>query len=217
MSKVQLLFQSDDFIAVNKDASLAVHNNEDPQNLLLLLEKQLQLPKLFPVHRLDKETSGVQILALNSDRASRLSDEFQKRSVKKLYTGVLRGQLKIKKGSWIRPLTDKAEGRKNPEGSSRDRVPCETKFLVVKESQYFSLCEFDLITGRQHQIRKHTAGVNHPIVGDPRYGDPKYNDKIAILYRSDRMYLHCSCIEILGLKIDCPAPESFEKLLSGES
>ncbi|MES3037006.1 MAG: RNA pseudouridine synthase [Bdellovibrionota bacterium] len=213
MNQIQILLQNPDYIVVNKDAGISVHNNEDPQNLLLLLEKQLKVGKLFPVHRLDKETSGIQVLALNSEAARTVAEEFQKKTVKKIYAGILRGQLKTAQGSWNKPLTDKAEGRKNPEGSAKDRVPCDTRFKVIKGNSYFSFCEFDLITGRQHQIRKHAAVVNHPIVGDPRYGDPKYNQKMADIYKTERMFLHCSRIELLGQIIECPPPKIFEEIL----
>jgi RluA family pseudouridine synthase len=210
----QILLQNQDFLAVDKPAGMSVHNNEDPENLLVMLERKLKSSDIFPVHRLDKETSGVQILALNKGAASRLAEEFQNRSVVKIYYGVLRGRLKTAKGVWQKSLTDKSEGRKNPEGVKRDRVPCETRFRVVKSNPYFSLCEFDLKTGRQHQIRKHAALDNHAIVGDPRYGDPKYNSKIAELYKIERMFLHCSRLEIAGNVIECPLPESFAQLFT---
>lgn len=215
MDKIKILFQDKGFLAVDKPAGVSVHNNEDPQNLLQLLEGEIKASKLFPVHRLDKETSGIQILALNSESAQALAEEFQSRQVKKTYIGILRGQLKTQEGIWAQPLTDKAEGRRNPEGFSKARVPCETRFKVIKVSRYFSFCEFDLITGRQHQIRKHAALARHPLVGDSRYGDLKYNEKIASLYGTDRMYLHCSVIEIRGQTIRCPAPLDFEKLIVG--
>lgn len=210
--EVKILHQDQEIVIVDKDHGISVHNNEDPQNLLSILEKQLNLAKLYPVHRLDKETSGIQVLALNASAAQRYSEEFGKKTVRKQYIGILRGQLKVNKGVWAKPLTDKAEGRTKPEGASKDRVPCETAFRVLQGNSYFSLCEFDLKTGRQHQIRKHTALTNHPLVGDPRYGDPKYNKKIASLYNQDRMFLHCFGLEILGLRIHSPLPLSFGAL-----
>jgi len=217
MIPVPLLFQNKDILAVNKPEGISVHNNEDNQNLLILLGKDFPNSKFYPIHRLDKETSGIQLLAFSSDSAQKYSSEFQNRSVKKIYQGVLRGQLKESSGSWIRPLTDKAEGRKNPQGQSKDRVPCETKFSVIKQNQYFALCEFDLLTGRQHQIRKHTALINHPLVGDQRYGEIKYNEKIGRFYQTHRMFLHCNRVEILDLTIDCPTPDIFHNLLNNES
>jgi RluA family pseudouridine synthase len=209
---IYIIYQNQNWVAVDKPSGLSVHNNEDPQNLLKVLEKQLKVQKLYPVHRLDKETSGVQILALNDQWASTLAQEFEKRTVEKIYTGVVRGQLKEAEGSWKEALTDKAEGRKNPAGISRERVPCETRFRVLKSSKYFTLCEFNLITGRQHQIRKHAAMANHAIVGDPRYGDKTYNARMAEIYKTDRMFLHCSCLKIVDQTLT--APQDFEKLIT---
>lgn len=209
---ITILFQNDDFIAVDKPAGLSVHNAEDPENLLLLLEKQLQLEKLYPVHRLDKETSGVQLLALSQSSAKKLSDEFQGKTIQKNYVAILRGKLEEESGTWLAPLSNKAEGRKNPAGLSKERIPCETRFQVLRRSQYFTFCAFHLITGRRHQIRKHAALAQHEIVGDAIYGTPKYLSKISSLYQNNRLYLHCEKIEVLGQKIESPIPSSFDLL-----
>lgn len=204
-----ILFQNSEFVAVDKAAGISVHNAEDATNLLEVLQKQLGVDKLYPVHRLDKETSGIQVLALTTESARRLAEEFETKSVTKIYVGLLRGKLKDNEGAWKQPLTDKGEGRKNPAGPPRDRVACETRFRVLKRSDYFTLCEFHLITGRQHQIRKHSALTNHALVGDARYGDLKYNQKMAAIYKTPRMFLHCSEMEIGGEKILSPYPENF--------
>jgi tRNA pseudouridine65 synthase len=214
MNQVSILFQNADFLAVDKPVGISVHNNEDPQNLLLLLKNQLQLTQLYPVHRLDKETSGVQVLALNEDAARMLAEEFHKRTIQKLYLGVLRGGWKQDEGIWNQALTDKAEGRQNPAGMAKFRVRCETRYKTLKTSEFFTLCEFDLITGRQHQIRKHAAIAHHSLVGDSRYGDTKYNKKIANFYQTQRMFLHCSTLEIAGQRLKSPTPEEFEAVFS---
>jgi RluA family pseudouridine synthase len=204
-----ILFQNKDFLAVDKPAGISVHNNEDPQNVIGVLQSQLEVEKLFPVHRLDKETSGVQIIALNSASAKILADAFEQRAVRKIYQGLLRGALKEDQGSWTQSLTDKGEGRRNPAGAAKERVPCETQFRVLQKTPYFTFCEFNLITGRQHQIRKHAAVVNHALVGDPRYGDERYNKKMAQIYKTSRMFLHCAKIEISGQSIESPLPQGF--------
>jgi RluA family pseudouridine synthase len=211
---LSILLKNDDFIAVDKPSGMSVHNHEDPKNLLTEITAQFPGQKFFPVHRLDKETSGIQILALNDQSASRLAKEFESRSVAKFYSGILRGLLKTAEGTWNSPLTDKAEGRGSPQGSLRDRVTCETRFTVARSSKYFSLCEFQLLTGRQHQIRKHAALANHAIVGDDRYGDPKYNHRMAEIYKTGRMFLHAARLEIAGFKLESPVPAEFALLLS---
>jgi 23S rRNA-/tRNA-specific pseudouridylate synthase len=212
MAQIQVLTKNKDFVAVDKPAGLSVHNNEDPTNLIFTMQKQLGVPKLYPAHRLDKETSGVQLLAFHETAARDLAAEFQSRSVLKIYVGVLRGTMKQMNGSWNKKLTDKSEGRKNPSGSARDRVECETRYKVLKSNPYFTYCQFQLITGRQHQIRKHTALENHALVGDPRYGDPRYNSKIADVYKTERMFLHCAKLEVLGQAVEAQIPSEFEAL-----
>ena len=202
---VKILSQNSDLLAVDKPVGLAVHN--DAGNLLLQLEPQWG--KLFPVHRLDKETSGVQVLARNERAARRLAEEFQSRTVVKIYHGLLRGELKESQGVWSAPLTDRAEGRRQPDGRAQDRVPCETRFRVLNHSKYFTLCEFRLLTGRQHQIRKHAALKKHHLVGDGRYGDPRYNEKMAELYKTTRMFLHCHRLEIADQVLESPTPQEF--------
>lgn len=213
-SELKILHRDPAWLALDKPSGLSVHNTEDGDNLLNRLVGRLQVESLFPVHRLDKETSGVQIIALNESSARELAQAFQSRTVKKIYCGVLRGVLKDKAGSWTLPLTDKAEGRDNPAGISAKRVPCETGFKVIDENRYVTLCEFNLITGRQHQIRKHAALMKHAILGDPRYGDRKYNSKIASVYGVQRMFLHCESIDIAGQHLTAPRPEIFGEVLS---
>ena len=204
-SQIEILFENLNFIVVNKPYGISVHNNEQAEeNLIDKLKIQGQWDKLFPVHRLDKETSGLQILAKNSEAAGELAHEFQSHSVKKIYHGICRGQMKLSSGVWKQPLTDKAEGAKNPQGQSKDRVPCETDFKVINQNKYFTLCEFDLKTGRQHQIRKHCALNGHHLVGDTRYGEKKYNQMISSKYQTNRMFLHCSFLKIKGHEFRAP-------------
>lgn len=209
--EIPILCQTTDFIAIDKPAGISVHN-DDGADLISIFGKKLNR-KVYPVHRLDKETSGVQLLALNETAATELAKQFQSRSCRKIYVGIARGKFKIDKGSFNSPLTDKSEGRMNPQGKSPDRFPCETKYLVINSNSYFSYVEFDLITGRQHQIRKHCALAKHQLIGDSRYGDVKYNRKMADHYQTERMFLHCHQIEILSQVITSPLPDLFLKLI----
>ena len=212
-SSIPLLLRNENFIAVNKPPGLSIHNTEDSQNLISVLEQQLKTKTLLPVHRLDKETSGIQVLAFNSATAQKLAKEFEQRAVRKIYHGISRGILQPSEGVWDSPLTDKAEGRKSPAGHPSARVPCRTEYKVLRSSAYFSLCEFDLKTGRQHQIRKHAALYKHALVGDDRYGDPRYNLRMVGIYKCSRMFLHSSQLEFLDFKIEAPLPPEFAALL----
>lgn len=203
-----ILRETPDWLAIDKPPGVSVHN--DTQSVIELLHPKYG--EVLPVHRLDKETSGVQILALNAKAAKALAEEFQSRSVRKLYTGLTRGLLSESSGVWLTPLTDKAEGRVNPAGLAKDRVPCETRFRTLESSHYFALCEFELVTGRQHQIRKHCALAGHALVGDLRYGDKRHAEKIAALYGTSRMFLHCRELSVQGNVVVAPLPEDFLRL-----
>jgi tRNA pseudouridine65 synthase len=205
---IPVLHQEADWLAVNKPAGLSVHNTEDSENLLTLLSRQLKTSSLHPVHRLDKETSGIQVLALSHQAAARLAAQFQDRIVSKYYQGVVAGKLP-ESGVWNDPLSDKGEGQKNPAGLAQDRKPCETTFKVLRRSDYFSWAEFQIHTGRQHQIRKHCALHGRALIGDPRYGNPKYNQKISELYQFRRMALHSSRLILSDVEISCDAPSDF--------
>ena len=208
--QIEILHHDQKILVVNKPAGISIHNAEDDFNLMDLLKDHAS--ELFPVHRLDKETSGIQLFALNSKSASEYALEFQNQNTLKIYVGLVRGQIKTQSGTWAQPLTDKSEGRQNPQGISAQRVPCKTTYDVIQSSKYFSFCRFHLHTGRQHQIRKHAALNKHHLVGDSRYGDQKYNQKIAQLYQTDRMFLHCQDLHILGLQLHAPNPFDLSSL-----
>jgi tRNA pseudouridine65 synthase len=215
---IQILSETKDYLVINKPAGVTVHN--DPNDVRALLSRQLKnikMENIFPVHRLDKETSGVLLLALNSTTAKNLATAFQEKTCQKTYVAVLRGTGLAANGVWNQPISDKAEGWKNPQGLSKDRVEAQTRFRVLQENNYFSLIEAEILTGRQHQIRKHATLSKHAIVGDTRYGEKKYNDRMSEMYKTSRMFLHA-----LRLKIpidgkehvfEAPLPEEFSVLV----
>ena len=211
---IPVLFQNNDILVVDKPFGISIHNAEEPENLMDVLTKEQKITKLYPVHRLDKETSGVQIFALNERSAKKYSETFQSHTVKKFYIGILRGRLNDSTGVWKQKLTDKAEGRKNPAGLAQSRVSCETHYKVLEGSAFLTLCEFDLKTGRQHQIRKHAALSKHHLVGDTRYGDKAYNQRITDLYNISRMFLHCWKIQLEHHMFEATVPEEFKVLMN---
>jgi len=130
----------------------------------------------------------------------------------------LRGNLKEEKGTWDAALSDKAEGRKNPQGLLKDRKPCSTDFEVLERNKYFTLVQCEIHTGRQHQIRKHAAFAGHSIVGDPRYNEPNYNTKIASVYETDRLFLHASYMKFkyhsTVYELSSHQPKEFKRLMN---
>ncbi len=217
------------WLVVDKPAGLSVHN--EPGKDLISLFTQIIGKPVAPVFRLDQETSGIIILSLSGETTARWHAALDAKShTKKEYLCITKGGHKSKglevaaaggapsTGQWSEALSDKAEGRQNPQGKSQDRKECLTRYTVISQNQYFSelLCQIE--TGRQHQIRKHAALHLHPIIGDNRYGDKKYNNMIEERYQFARMALHAYRLrcQFNGQSFEwtSPKPPEFSKLLS---
>lgn len=188
---IKILEENEFFLILNKPAGTSVHN-ESP-SLVEFLTKNKK-PIHF-VNRLDRETSGLVLVAKKPEIHDQLNDALD--SGQKLYRALLRGPWKkpAKKAVWSWALTDKAEGRKNPKGLAAGRIACESQVEVIRTNNYFTEVVVKLLTGRQHQIRKHAAIAGLPIVGDNRYNEKSYNDKIKDRYKLERMWLHAEKLE----------------------
>ena len=155
---------------------------------------------LHPVHRLDRETSGVILLACKPETFTYFAGQFQHRKVRKRYVALLHGELPEPDaqdgwGVWTWPLSKEAGGRLHPEGSGR-AAPCETRFRVLRRSARYTLIEADLLTGRKHQIRRHARLAGHAVVGDVRYGTPRSIKYLRETQGFIRLALHSFSLEV---------------------
>jgi tRNA pseudouridine65 synthase len=157
------------------------------------------------------------MIAKDPEVAATLIENMQKESTHMLYQAILRGPMKEDETLWDWKLTDKAEGRKNPQGLSKDRKECETRVKVLQKNDYLTLVECEITNGRQHQIRKHAAVAEHPVVGDNRYNDPKYNERLAKRFGTERLFLHATELRIKlngrDLVFTSPLPADFKNLM----
>ncbi len=188
---IKIVEENEFFMVLIKSATYSVHNQKPS-----LVEDLTAMKK--PIHfvnRLDQETSGLMVVAKKPEYHEDLSESLK--AGHKYYRGLLRGPWKQKADKVIltKPLSDKAEGRKNPQGLADDRSPCETHLEKVRSNAYFTEVVAEIMTGRQHQIRKHCALIKQPIVGDKRYNDKEYNARIGKMYGIERMHLHAEKIE----------------------
>ncbi|MBC7420267.1 MAG: RNA pseudouridine synthase [Bdellovibrio sp.] len=195
---IQIVEENHFFIIVNKPPGMSVHNQAPS-----LVEELNKLKK--PIHfvsRLDQETSGLMLIAKDPELHEALAVALQ--DGVKQYRALLRSPWKKeeKTQTWKWALTDQAEGYKNPQGISAKRVECETTMQVVRSNQFFTEITATIATGRQHQIRKHAALANHPVVGDKRYNEGKYNKQIESFYQSSRMLLHAEKLQFTFKKKD---------------
>ena len=171
--KASLLFENDDFVAVNKEAGMLTipDRHDDAQPSLYRILSQ-QYGKIFIVHRLDRDTSGLILFAKNEPTHKYLSRLFEQRNIEKKYLGIVRGSMPDKKGVVNEPIAEHPT-RKGVMIISKKGKPSLTDYEVVEDYGIYSLVQFNIHSGRTHQIRVHTQSLGHPIICDTVYGDGK--------------------------------------------
>jgi 23S rRNA pseudouridine955/2504/2580 synthase len=224
-----ILFEDDHLLAINKPAGVAVHGGSGVssgviEQLRQSRQGQASARFLELVHRLDKETSGVLLLAKKRSALVALQDQFRARDTGKCY-------LALVAGAWPKNLkvidlplhkTLDAAGERHVRvvsPASEDGRRSITLVRSVKAYGAFSLLDISLKTGRTHQIRVHLAHSGHPIVGDPKYGDFTLNKAFAREHRFARMFLHARELAFdhpasgERLTLQAPLPADCETLL----
>lgn len=205
-----LLYKDDHIIAINKPAGLAVQGGTKIKVSIDTLTQFWSFgyenkPKL--VHRLDKETSGVLILARTVKAAQEISAAFKKHKIYKRYLTILQGVPKPLAGTIDAPLLKKIwEEHKEYVKISEDGKKAVTEYEVLDYAgSTVSLVEMSIITGRTHQVRAHSAAINCPVLGDYKYNKVKPNN---LLYNSKFLHLHSAFVELelFGKKIAIAAP-----------
>lgn len=207
--QLEVIYRDDDLIAINKPTGLVVHRSDrvgwQPDYVLQRIRRQLGLD-VYPVHRLDRPTSGVLLFARSHEAAGILAHSFARKQIQKTYLAVVRGYTE-KSGMIDNPLTKDAKA--DPENTPKVASTTNYRHLACTELPYpvgryetarYSLLQIEPETGRMHQIRRHMRHISHPIIGDHRYGDNKHNRFIQETFRCKRLLL--SAVE---LTMDHPA------------
>jgi RluA family pseudouridine synthase len=233
---VPILFENDDIIGVDKPPGIASipERQETAPNVLAQLSARSQ-HKIYVVHRLDKDASGVILFAKNALTHKYLSQQFTRRSVKKTYLALVHGVIADRRGVIDKPLRQFASGRVAVD-SERGK-PCVTEFAVAQRFDSYTLVRAYPLTGRLHQLRVHFYSIGHPIVGDRLYG-PRHgltpattrtNTEISVPQCISpcpsvlkRLMLHAEKITFElpsgeDLTIESPIPDSFAQLIKSLS
>ncbi len=211
--EVPVIFEDRELLIVDKPPGMAVHEGKrvlKHGSLLGILEAKYRPAGVTPklVHRLDKDTSGLLIVAKNSQAAQDLEDAFAEGSVQKEYLCLVVGRLHRKAGTIDFPLT----------GRDGKPVSAVTHFRVLKLFSETTLIKVKPETGRLHQIRLHCARLGHPVVMDDRHGDFAFNKYFRRVYGLKRQFLHAAS---LGLKYKgstakwtAPLPKDLQRILN---
>ncbi len=192
-----LLYEDEHLLAIDKPAGVAVHGGSGVSSGVIEQLRRARPDARFLelVHRLDKETSGVLLLAKKRSALTALQDQFRARDTGKTYLALVAGawpaNLKVIDQPLLKTLD--AAGERHVRVVSPAHEEGRRSITIIRRATPvgpFTLLEISLKTGRTHQIRVHLASAGHPIVGDPKYGDFALNRQVAKERRFDRMFLH---------------------------
>lgn len=228
--KLEIIFQNENFIAINKPAGLQVHPSIKHETNTLVNGLLAKFPEIATVgdepenrpgivHRLDKDTSGIMLIAKNQKTFLALKNKFKNREIAKTYWTIVYGKLENKQGIIDAPLARSLNYKKQTVAQAKTKTkirPAVTEYKVLKEIGKYSLVEVLPKTGRMHQIRVHLTFLGHPIIGDKKYFLKNINLNSAI----ERHLLHAKKItfEFEGKKyaFESKLPSDFQTFLTKE-
>lgn len=229
---LEILYRDTHLIAINKPAGLLVHpslvDRHETRSAMTLLRDQIG-QYVYPVHRLDKPTSGVLLFALSSEIARLLTDAFTDKRIEKHYLAVVRGHTEVC-GRIDHPLKEqhdkmtdrRARKDKPPQPAMTDYRRLATLELPVPIDPYpssrYSLLEVTPLTGRKHQIRRHFKHLSHPIIGDTSYGKSNHNRLFMQRYGCHRLLLAATHLTLAHpvsgepLRLEAGLDSDFERI-----
>lgn len=218
--ELAVLYRDDDLVAVHKPAGLLTHRNAHAGRepfLLQMLRDQLG-QRVYPVHRLDRPTSGLIVMALSPEMAGTLARQFAAHDVGKTYLAVVRG-FAPEQGCIDSPLVSES-GLERP--ARTDYVRLDTVELPFPVGRYatarFSLVRVQPKTGRTHQIRRHFAHIRHPLIGDVLRGDGRQNRFFRENFDCHRLLLASTALTFQhprhnrAMNLTCPLTEDMREV-----
>lgn len=222
---IDIVYEDNDVAVINKPQGMTVHAGNGNTDGTLVNALLFRLDSLSGingvirpgiVHRIDKDTSGLLVVAKNDAAHLSLSKQIEEKSCKRTYIALLEGNLKEDSGTVTTYI-----GRDPSDRIKMAVVPPEkgkiaiTDYTVIKRyRENFTLCRFDLQTGRTHQIRVHAKHLGHPVVGDPVYGvkKQKFNLQGQLLHAWKLKFTHPKTGE--EMEFEAPLPDYFNKVLN---
>ena len=206
IGKIDIVYEDENYLVVNKPGGMLTISTEKESNRTLYhfvreyIKEQDKRNKIFIVHRLDRETSGLVLFAKDEDLKRKLQENWEKAALTRKYVGVVSGILEKKEDQLINYLKENTQNRVFISKDSYGKKAI-TNYKVIRENRN-SLLEIEIKTGRKNQIRVQLAEINHPIIGDNKYG----------MIKAKRMYLQAVKLairdpitnKVLTFEIDTP-------------
>ncbi|QEK11987.1 RluA family pseudouridine synthase [Crassaminicella thermophila] len=219
---IEIIYEDDDLLIVNKPQGMVVHPAPGNYsgtlvNALLYHCKNLSsingVIRPGIVHRIDKDTSGLLMVAKNDIAHKSLAAQLKEHSIHRIYIALVHGNIKEEKGTIHAPIGRHPVDRLKMAVVEKNGKDAITHFRVLKRFNNYTLIEARLETGRTHQIRVHMAYINHPLVGDPVYGPkkPKFNLKGQMLHAKTLGFIHPSKGNFMEFQSDLP--DYFQKII----
>ncbi len=217
---IDIVYEDDSIIVINKPSGLTVHpgsgnKNNTLVNALLYYNKNLSdiggLERPGVVHRIDKDTSGLIILAKNNKVHEILADYFKNKSIKRTYIALVKGVIENSSGTIDAPIGRDSLNRLKMTVTDKNSKNAITHFKVLKRFKKYTLLSLKLETGRTHQIRVHMKFINHPVFNDPVYTGDSCTNFGQFLHSSEMEFTHPITKELMHF--DCPLPQEFEDFI----
>lgn len=221
-SSFNIIYEDENIIVINKPKGLVVYSGVGKESIsvvsILKDELNIQLSNMAGderpgiVHRIDKDTSGIMILAKNNETHEYLKKEFKERRVHKEYISLVRGNIQETKGKIDIPISRSLKDFKKMQ-AHKDGREAITYFEVLERFEKYTLVKVNIVTGRTHQIRVHFSQIGYPIVGDQKYSNGK-ND-----FNLNSQLLHASVLKFKNfdgkeLEFKADMPEEFDNILT---
>lgn len=219
---LDVIYEDDDIIVINKAKGMVVHPaNGNPDGTLVNAVMNICKDSLSGiggeirpgiVHRLDKDTSGLIIVAKNDKAHINLSEQIKNREITKKYVALVRGVIKENHATIDMPIGRSSKDRKKM-AVRKDGKNAVTHFEVIRRYNGYTLLDIKIDTGRTHQIRVHLAEIGYPVVGDEVYSNGKnpFGVKGQMLHAKSLEFKHP--ITGKNMKLEAPIPEYFEEVL----
>ena len=219
---LDIVYEDGDVIVINKPKGMVVHPAPgNPDNTLVnaimahcgeRLSTINSVVRPGIVHRIDKDTSGLLVIAKNDESHLKLSEQFKIHSIERVYTAVVRGRFKEKTGTINAPIGRHPVHRKKMAVTDKNSKQAVTHFTVLEEFNDYTLIECKLETGRTHQIRVHMTYIGHTLLGDTLYGDKnKMGIEGQVLHAGVLGFNHPKTGEFL--RFTAPIPKDYENIL----